>query len=104
MAWLWLLAAGAFEITGVVGFARISHGQRVSGTLIAGSAFSAGLACLHVAMASLPVAVAYGVFTGLGALGSTAIGIVFWGDSARPARLVWVAALIVSVIGLRLSV
>ncbi|HET7314626.1 DMT family transporter [Salinisphaera sp.] len=103
MAWLWLLAAGACEIVGVVGFARISHGQRISGVIIAGTAFSAGLACLHVAMTALPMAVAYGVFTGLGALGSTLIGIVFWGDSARPARLVWVAGLVIAVIGLRIS-
>lgn len=103
MAWLWLLAAGTCEIVGVVGFARISHGRRVSGTLIAAVAFSCGLACLHVAMNDLPMAVAYGVFTGLGALGSTAIGIVFWNESARPARLAWVAGLVVAVIGLKLS-
>ncbi|MGB7755202.1 MAG: SMR family transporter [Salinisphaera sp.] len=103
MPWLWLFAAGACEIVGVVGFARISHGRRVSGALIAGVAFSCGLACLHIAMNDLPMAVAYGVFTGLGALGSTAIGIVFWGESARPARLAWVAGLVVAVVGLKLS-
>lgn len=103
MAWLWLLTAGVCEIVGVVGFARISHGRRISGALIAAVAFSCGLACLHVAMKDLPMAVAYGVFTGLGALGSTAIGIIFWGESARPARLAWVAGLVVAVLGLKLS-
>lgn len=103
MAWLWLLAAGVCEIIGVVGFARISHGQRISGAIIATCAFSSGLACLHVAMQTLPMAVAYGVFTGIGALGSTLIGIIFWGDPARPARLAWIAGLVVAVIGLKLS-
>ncbi len=103
MAWLWLLTAGACEIVGVVGFAWMSDGGRVSGGLIAATAFSAGLACLHIAMNDLPMAVAYAVFTGLGALGSTIIGIVFWGESARPQRLAWVAGLIVAVVGLKLS-
>jgi multidrug transporter EmrE-like cation transporter len=103
MAWLWLLAAGSFEIVGVVGFARISHGQRISGLAIAATAFSLGLVCLHAAMVVLPMAVAYGVFTGMGALGSTVIGIMCWGDSARPARLAWIAGLVIAVIGLKLS-
>lgn len=103
MAWLWLLAASVGEVIGVVGFARISHGQRLSGAIIATLAFSFGLTCLHMAMGSLPLAVAYGVFTGLGALGSTLIGMLFWGDPARPARLAWIGGLVVSVIGLKLS-
>lgn len=103
MAWLWLLVAGGFEIVGVVGFARISHGHRASGGAIATGAFTLGLVCLHSAMGTLPMAVAYGVFTGMGALGSTLIGILFWGDSARPARLVWIVGLVVAVVGLKLS-
>lgn len=103
MAWLWLVAAGACEIVGVVGFARLSQGRRVSGALLTGGAFAAGLACLHIAMQMLPLAVAYGVFTGLGTLGSTFIGIVFWGDSAHPARLAWIAGVVIAVVGLKLS-
>lgn len=103
MAWLWLLAAGACEIVGVAGFARISHGHRASGALVTGLAFSGGLACLHIAMNSLPMAVAYGVFTGLGTVGSTAVGILFWGDSAHPARLAWIGGVVVAVVGLKLS-
>lgn len=102
-AWLWLLVASGFEIVGVAGFARLSHGRRLSGAVITIGAFAAGLTCLHTAMAELPMAVAYGVFTGFGALGSTLLGILFWGDSARPARLAWIAGLVVAVIGLKLS-
>ena len=35
MAWLWLALAGMCEIIGVVGFARTSHGQRLSGLALA---------------------------------------------------------------------
>lgn len=103
MPWLWLAIAGVCEIIGVVGFARISHGQRVSGGLITVLGFTAGLTCLHHAMATIPVGVAYSVFTALGTLGSTLIGILFWGDSARPARLAWIGGLVVAVIGLKVS-
>ncbi|ROO24846.1 DMT family transporter [Salinisphaera japonica] len=104
MAWLWLAVAGICEIIGVVGFARTSHGQRASGLVLAVGGFTAGLTCLHAAMATIPMAVAYSVFTAFGTLGSTAIGILFWGDSARPARLAWIAGLIVAVIGLKITI
>jgi len=103
MAWIILLCSGVFEVAGVVGFARISHGQRASGIALATVAFGCGLALLHVAMQSIPMAVAYSVFTGIGAVGSTLIGIVFWGDSMRPQRLAWLAGVIVAVVGLKLS-
>lgn len=103
MAWLVLLCAGIFEVIGVVGFARISHGQRLSGGLITVVAFTIGLACLHVAMQTIPMAVAYGIFTGIGAVGSTLVGIVVWHDSARPGRLAWIGGVVVAVIGLKLT-
>ena len=104
MAWLWLAVAGICEIIGVVGFARTSHGQRASGLVLAAGGFTAGLTCLHAAMATIPLAVAYSVFTAFGTLGSTAIGIMLWGDSARPARLAWIAGLVVAVIGLKITI
>lgn len=103
MAWLALLCAGIFEVIGVVGFARISHGHRWSGGLTAVPAFAAGLACLHVAMQAMPMAVAYGIFTGIGAVGSTLIGILFWNDSARPGRLAWIGGVLIAVVGLKLT-
>lgn len=103
MAWLILMCSGLFEIAGVVGFARISHGQRASGMALAVVAFSCGLALLHVAMQSISMAVAYAVFTGIGAVGSTLIGIVFWGDSVRPQRLAWLGGVVVAVVGLKLT-
>ncbi len=101
MNWLALLMAGGFEIVGVAGFERLTQARYVSGLLIGTLGFGLGLSCLHYAMHTIPMAVAYGVFTGIGAVGSTLVGILFWGDSARPARLVCVAAIVCAVIGLK---
>lgn len=103
MAWFFLLLSGVFEVIGVTGFARISQGYRVSGGLVAVLAFAAGLSCLYLAMQQIPMAVAYAIFTGIGAVGSTLVGIVFWHESARPGRLAWVAGVIVAVVGLKLT-
>ncbi|MES1952476.1 small multidrug resistance protein [Salinisphaera sp. S4-8] len=103
MSWLALLCAGAFEIVGVAGFERLTRRVYLSGLVLGVGGFGLGLTCLHYAMHSIPMAMAYGVFTGVGAVGSTLLGILFWGDSARPARLVCVLAIVVAVIGLKSS-
>ncbi|ERJ20037.1 SugE protein [Salinisphaera shabanensis E1L3A] len=103
MNWLVLICAGGFEIVGVAGFERLTRRIYISGLLLGVGGFGLGLACLHYAMQSIPMAVAYGVFTGVGAVGSTALGIFFWGDSARPARLFCIALIVIAVIGLKTS-
>lgn len=101
MSWLWLIIAGVFEIVGVAGFERLTRRRYASGLLLGGAGFTIGLTCLRLAMAEIPMAIAYGVFTGIGALGSTLVGICFWGDSARPARLACIGVIVIAVIGLK---
>lgn len=103
MSWLALVVAGLFEIIGVAGFERMTRARYVSGLIITTIGFGLGLACLHYAMHEIPMAVAYGVYTGIGAVGSTLVGVLFWRDSAHPARLGCVAVIIVAVIGLKSS-
>ena len=101
MTWLTLIAAGLFEIVGVAGFERLSRRRLASGLALTLGGFALGLLCLRHAMQDIPMAIAYAAFTGIGALGSTLLGIVFWGDSARPARLLCIVAVVVSVVGLK---
>jgi len=103
MSWLVLVIAGVFEIVGVAGFERMTRARYVSGAIITTFGFGLGLACLHFAMHEIPMAVAYGVYTGIGAVGSALVGILFWRDSAHPARLACIAAIIVAVIGVKSS-
>ena len=45
------------------------------------------LGLLGLAMKSLPVGTAYGIWVGIGALGTVLLGIFIFGESASPARL-----------------
>ncbi|GAB3674022.1 DMT family transporter [Salinisphaera aquimarina] len=101
MNWLLLIAAGGFEIVGVAGFERLTRHRYATGLMLGISGFALGLTCLRLAMDTIPMAIAYGVFTGIGAVGSTLVGMAFWGDSARPARLACIAMIIIAVVGLK---
>ena len=51
----------------------------------------------------LPVGTAFAVFTGIGAAGAALVGILVYGESATPLRLLLIAAIIASIAGLKLT-
>jgi quaternary ammonium compound-resistance protein SugE len=53
------------------------------------------------ALQVLPVGSAYAVWTGIGAVGSVALGILVFREAATAARLIWIAVTLVGIIGLK---
>ncbi|OLO05707.1 MULTISPECIES: multidrug efflux SMR transporter [Salinicola] len=100
--WMALLASGCFEIVGVTGFDRLNRGRRRSGLLLLAGGFGCSLGLLSIAMRSIDMGVAYAIFTGIGTLGSTLMGMLFWHESRRPLRLAFVATIVAAVVGLKL--
>lgn len=49
----------------------------------------------------LPMGSAYAVWTGIGAVGSVALGIVVFREPATAARLLWIAVTLVGIVGLK---
>jgi len=99
--WIFLLAAGAAEI-GFTTFMKLSHGFQnwIFNICFAVCALiSFGL--LNLATRELSLGTAYAVWTGIGALGTAIVGILFFGDPATLWRLVFLATLIVSLVGLK---
>ncbi|SFG54067.1 quaternary ammonium compound-resistance protein SugE [Duganella sp. CF458] len=71
---------------------------------VAGRVHRAGLASIYLlslALRTLPVGTAYAVWTGIGAVGTAAAGVLFMGDSAAPARLACMVLIVGGVIGLK---
>ena len=82
MAWLFLLVAGALEV--------------FWSTCLK---FSQGF--LSQATKVLPLGTSYAIWTGIGALGAVVVGVVIFHESLSPARLLFVALLLVGIIGLK---
>ena len=93
MAWIVLIVAGLFEV--VWAFAmKQSHGfTRLWPTLVTAGAMALSVGLLAWSMRSLPLGTAYGVWTGIGAVGAFVVGIVVLGESASALRLL--AALLI---------
>ncbi len=58
---------------------------------------------LAVAVKTLPIGTAYAVWVGIGAVGTVLLGIVLFGESANPARLISVGLIVAGIVGLKLT-
>jgi quaternary ammonium compound-resistance protein SugE len=103
MAWALLFIAGLLEVAWAVGLKYTQGFTRLGPSLLTGAALIGSFALLGIATKTLPIGTAYAVWVGIGALGAGIFGILVLGESASPARLAFLALLLVSVVGLKLS-
>lgn len=103
MAWVLLIIAGFFE-TGFAVFLKQSHGiTRIWPTVGFAICALASFALLTIALRSLEVGTAYAVWTGLGAAGTAAVGMLWLGESATTLKILSIVLILAGVIGLNLA-
>lgn len=102
MNWLLLYTAIGFEVVGTTAL-KLSDG------LLRLGMFAASLACyavsfvlLAVTLKTIPVGVAYAVWSGLGTVIVVLIGILWFKEPATVMRLVFIAMIVVGAVGLNL--
>lgn len=102
MAWLILAVAVVTEIIWALSlkWAAMQASLAASAIPIALSFVNMGL--LALAMRGLPAGTAYAVWTGIGSVGITLLGILLFGDSPSVARLACIALIVGGVAGLKL--
>jgi quaternary ammonium compound-resistance protein SugE len=104
IAWTYLLLAGVFEIGWPVGLKLAqTPGRMIVGTVMAVACMAASGFLLYLAQRQIPMGTAYAVWTGIGAAGAFAVGLVFYGDPAGLPRLLGVALIISGVVTLKLT-
>jgi quaternary ammonium compound-resistance protein SugE len=102
MAWIYLLIAGLFEVAWAIGLKYTDGFSRLwpSVGTIASMIISLGL--LGLALKSLPVGTAYAVWTGIGAIGTAALGIYLFQEPATALRLASIGLILAGIVGLKL--
>ncbi|WP_437731018.1 quaternary ammonium compound efflux SMR transporter SugE [Sorangium sp. So ce1335] len=103
MSWLVLLLAGLLEVCWAVGLKYTQGFTRPLPTTLTIGAIIASLVLLEYASRTLPIGTAYAVWVGIGAFGAAVAGIFLFGEPATPARLGFLALLVVAILGLKLS-
>ena len=104
MAWILLIIAGLFEIGWPLGFKLASMHSKYFIWFIGLSILSMGLSgyFLDLAQKSIPIDTAYVIWTGIGAIGTVLLGILFFHDSANIFRLLFLSLILIGIVGLKL--
>ena len=102
MAWLILAIAGLFETAWAIGLKYTDGFTRLWPTIGTVIAMVISVVLLGLAMRTLPVGTAYAVWTGIGTIGTVALGIHLFGDPFTAGRLFCVALIVAGIIGLKL--
>ena len=104
MAWILLIIAGLFEIGWPLGFKLASTHSKYFIWFIGLSILSMGLSgyFLYLAQKSIPIGTAYVIWTGIGAIGTVLLGILFFHDSANIFRLLFLSLILIGIVGLKL--
>lgn len=103
MPWLYLLIAGLFEVVWSTalkfsqGFTRFTP----SAVTIVGMIVS--FYFLAQATKTLPLGTAYAIWTGIGAVGAVAVGILLFREPASAMRLFFLLCILVGIIGLKIT-
>lgn len=103
MTWMYLFLGGFFEVVWASTM-KMSNGFShfwYSFSTVIGMLFSFGF--LALAVKNLPLSIAYPFWTGIGAVGSIIVGVVFFKDQLSLLTWVFVILLIVGILGIKFT-
>jgi quaternary ammonium compound-resistance protein SugE len=102
MAWLLLIVAGLFEVGWALGLKYSDGFTRLVPSVLTIASMAVSLALLGLALRVLPLGTAYGVWTGIGTIGTALLGLWLFGESTAVPRLVCIGLIVVGIVGLKL--
>lgn len=103
MSWLVLLLAGLLEVAWSLGLKFTQGFTRPLPSALTFAAIVGSMLLLARATRELPIGTAYAVWVGIGALGAAVGGAVLFDEPMPPSRVAFLALLIVSIAGLKLT-
>jgi quaternary ammonium compound-resistance protein SugE len=103
MAWLLIVVAGLFETGFAILLKQSANFTRLWPTVGFAACALISFGLLTRALGRLGVGPAYAVWTGIGAAGTAAIGILVLGESVSTLKLVSIGLVLAGVVGLNLS-
>lgn len=105
MAWTYLIIAALFEVGWPLGFKLAGLHPEKFWLYISLASLSMALSgvFLYFAQKTIPVATAYIIWTGIGAIGTFLLGICCFGDSATVARMLFALLIFIGIAGLEMT-
>ena len=103
MAWFFVIIAGLFEMFWIIALKYTSDTLRFFPIVCTLIGMGGSTAFLGLALRDIPIGTAYSVWTGLGAVGTTTIGILYYKEPSDFGRIFFIALICIGLIGLKLN-
>lgn len=100
-AWMILVVAGLLEIVWAIGLKYAEGFTRLWPSLVTAIAAALSFWLLAVAIRVLPVGTAYAAWTGIGAVGAAALGMMLFDEPATASRIVCIGLIVAGIVGLK---
>lgn len=102
MHWILLGVAGIFEIVWAIAMKYSDGFSNLLPSIVTVVGYIASLVFLTFAMKELPVGTGYAIWTGIGIIGTTVLGVLLFQEKLTLLQVLCLALIIIGVIGLRL--
>ncbi|GIU05480.1 quaternary ammonium compound efflux SMR transporter SugE [Shewanella morhuae] len=103
MNWFLLILAGLFEIGWAVGLKYTEGFTRLWPSIFTVASMAVSVLLLGLAVKQLPIGTAYGVWVGIGAMGTAIAGIVLLGEGVSLLKIASLVLILLGVLGLKLA-
>jgi quaternary ammonium compound-resistance protein SugE len=103
MAWVSLVIAGVFEVVWAIGLKYAEGFTKLWPSVLTVVAMAASMGFLAQALKSISLGTGYAVWTGIGVVGTAILGIVLFGESRNVLRVASIMAIVIGIVGLRLT-
>ena len=102
MRWIYLFIAGALEITWAVAM-KMSNGFTLRiPSIITGVCYIASAVFLAISLKQLPLGTAYAMWTGMGIVGTTLLGIFLFHEKLSVPQVICVMLIVIGIAGLKI--
>lgn len=102
MAWFYIFIAGLFEIGWAVGLKYSEGFTRLGASAWTILAMIASFYFLSQGLKTIPLGTGYAIWTGIGAVGTAILGMIFFDESRDIIRILCILLIITGIIGLKL--
>lgn len=103
LAWMLLVVSGVLDVAWAISMKYAEGYTRPGWSLLSLLLLGAFIYLLGRTLEVLPVGTAYAVWTGIGAVGTAALGIVLFNEPLSVVRLGSISLIVVGIAGLKLS-
>lgn len=102
MAWFTLFLAGILETFGVAMINQLTRKNNLRTIIFLILGLGSSLVLLSYSLQFIPMGTGYAIWAGIGVVGSTFVGMLFFGESKEWKRIFLISIVLCSAIGLKL--